>query len=53
MRYTVRYWDGKNIINDLFTNDYNAVVDRVIVLRKKYPSDDVWYADAIIEMLVG
>lgn len=53
MRYTVRYWNGTEIINDMHTDNYDEVVARVIVLRRKYPADDVWYADAIIEMLVG
>jgi hypothetical protein len=51
MRYTVRYWDGKNIINDLCTNDHDKVIERERELKKIY--EEVWTADAIIEMLVG
>jgi len=51
MRYLVRYWDGKNIINDLCSDDYDKIFERQQELKKIY--EDVWYADAIIEMLVG
>lgn len=51
MRYIVKYWDGKNIINDLFTNDFSEVIKRERELKKQY--DDVWYADILLEILVG
>jgi hypothetical protein len=51
MRYTVKYWDGKNIINDLSTNDFSEVIKRQHELKKQY--DDVWYADILLEILVG
>ena len=51
MRYTVRYFDGLNIVNDLQTNDFSKVLIREKELEKLY--EDVWYADAILEILVG
>lgn len=51
MRYTVRYFNGVNIINDLQTNDFSKVLIREKELKKLY--EDVWYADAIEEILVG
>jgi hypothetical protein len=51
MRYLVRYWDGKNIINDLATDDFSEVIKRERELKKQFT--DVWHADAILEILVG
>jgi len=51
MRYTVKYWNGKDIINDLITDSMEEVIERTHELKKQY--DDVWYADAILEILVG
>jgi len=51
MRYLVRYWDGKNIINDIWTNNFDEVIKREQELKKEYT--DVWHADVILEMLVG
>jgi len=51
MRYTVRYFNNVTIINDLSTNDFEKVLERIHELKKLYR--DVWYADAIEEILVG
>lgn len=53
MRYTVKYWDGKNIINDLQTNELAEAVKRELKLRKIYGRGNAWYADAVLELLVG
>lgn len=47
----VRYFNGVNIINDLQTDDFDKVLIREKELKKIY--EDVWYADAILEILVG
>ena len=51
MRYIVKYWDGENIIKDLSTNNFSEVIKRQHELKKQY--DDVWYADSVMEILVG
>lgn len=53
MRYLVRYWDGKNIINDLATNDCDAAYEREKELRAIYGRENVWTADAVVEIMVG
>ena len=51
MRYVVKYFDGVNIINDLWTNNFYEVLIREKELKKLYK--EVWYADTIEEILVG
>jgi hypothetical protein len=53
MRYLVRYYDGTNIINDLSTDSHSRAVDREFELRKTYGRENVWIADAVMEILVG
>jgi hypothetical protein len=53
MRYLVRYFDGVDIINDLRTDDFSKVLIREKELKKLYKEEDVWYADMILEFLVG
>ncbi len=51
MRYVVKYWDGKNIIDDIRTNNFDEVIKRERELKGKYT--EVWHADAILEIMVG
>jgi hypothetical protein len=53
MRYLVRYFDGVDIINDLRTDDFSKVLIREKELKKLYKEEDVWYADMVLEWLVG
>lgn len=53
MRYTVRYYNGTTIINDLVTDSYTEAVRREHILRKGWGGDRVWIADRIQEMIVG
>ena len=53
MRYTVRFYDGIQIINDLSTNDLSVAIKREVELRKVYGNDKVWMADILLEMMVG
>lgn len=51
MRYTVRFYNGIQIINDLSTNDLSLAIKREFELRKVY--DKVWMSDILLEMMVG
>jgi hypothetical protein len=53
MRYTVRFYNGIQIINDLSTNDLSVAIKREVELRKVYGNDKVWMADILLEMMVG
>jgi hypothetical protein len=53
MRYLVRYFDGVDVINDLRTDDFSKVLIREKELKKLYKEEDVWYADMVLEWLVG
>jgi len=53
MRYTLKYFNGKDVINHLFTNDLSALIKEERKLRKIYGEGNVWFADAILEILVG
>jgi hypothetical protein len=53
MRYTVRYYNGKDIINDSHTNCHDTAYNRERELREIYGRENVWIADAIMEILVG
>lgn len=55
MRYTVRVYDKKldYIKNVLSTDDHYKAISMERELRKIYGSDNVWIADAIMEILVG
>ena len=53
MRYTVKFYNGIQIINDLSTNDLSVAIKREVELRKVYGNDKVWMADILLEMMVG
>lgn len=53
MRYTVRYYNGVDIINDLSTNDESVAVQREIELKKQNPNFNVWICDILLELMVG
>jgi hypothetical protein len=54
MRYTVRYYNGVNIINDISTNLYNEALHREIQLREQWGKEGkVWIADKVMELMVG
>ena len=53
MSYTVRFYNGIQIINDLSTNDLSLAIKREVELRKVYGNDKVWMADILLEMMVG
>ena len=53
MRYTVRFYNGIQIINDLSTNDLSVAIKREVELCKVYGNDKVWMADILLEMMVG
>jgi hypothetical protein len=51
--YLVRYWNGKEIVNDLKTNSISKVIAREAELRKEYGKDNAWTADLMLEIMVG
>ena len=53
MRYTVRFYNGVDIINELTTDNLSAAIARESELIEQYGKDNVWIADAIQEILVG
>jgi len=53
MRYTVKFYNGIQIINDLSTNDLSVAIKREVELCKVYGNDKVWMADILLEMMVG
>ena len=53
MRYLVRYWNGKQIINDFSTDGFSEALARETELRKEWGSDNDWMADIIQEIMVG
>ncbi len=53
MRYTVRYYNGKDIVNDLSTNEYHIAIKRELEIKKQNPQFDVWVCDLVMELMVG
>jgi hypothetical protein len=53
MRYVVKFWDGKNIIDDMRSNDFDKILKRERELGAIYGKDNVWFADVIVEIMVG
>jgi len=53
MRYTVRFYNGIQIVNDLSTNDLSFAIKREVELREVYGNDKVWMSDILLEMMVG
>ena len=53
MRYTVRFYNGIQIINELNTNKISEAIDCESKLVEKYGKDNVWIADLITEIMVG
>jgi hypothetical protein len=53
MRYTVKYYNGIQIINDLVTNNLSQAIEREMQLRDQWGKDCVWTADRITELMVG
>ena len=57
MRYTVKYIDGKNVVNAVSTNDLAFAIKEEMRLKLEmtlaFPNTQVWIADAIEEIMVG
>ena len=53
MRYTVKLYKNKEILNYLDTNDEGLAHTTEFKLREKYGRENVWLCDAVVEMLVG
>ena len=53
MRYTVRYYNGKDIVNDLSTNELYIAIKRELELKKQNPQYKIWVCDSLMELLVG
>ena len=57
MRYTVKYIDGKNVVNAVSTNDLAFAVKEKLRLWSEmtlaYPNTQVWIVDAVEEIMVG
>ena len=53
MRYTVRFYNGIQIINELNTNNLSDAIDCESKLVEKYGKDNVWITDLITEIMVG
>ena len=57
MRYTVKYIDGKNIVNAVSTNDITFAIQEEMRLKLEMtlaaPNTQVWIADAVQEIMVG
>ena len=52
-RYTVKLYKDGEIIDYLNTDDGELAHATEYKLRKKYGRENVWLADAVIEILVG
>ena len=52
MRYTVRFYNGVDIINGFSTGNFSAAIAKEAELIEQYGKDNVWIADAIQEILV-
>lgn len=52
-RYTVKLLKDGEIIDYLNTDDSELAYTTENKLRKEYGRDNVWIADAVIEILVG
>tara|TARA_A100001035_G_C27396303_1_gene326561 strand:+ start:315 stop:485 length:171 start_codon:yes stop_codon:yes gene_type:complete len=52
-RYTVKLYKDGEIIDYLNTNDEVLAHQTEFKLRKTFGRDNVWIADAVIEILVG
>ena len=53
MRYIVKLHINKTIVNYLTTDDYSLALKKEIELRNKHGEDNVWIADALVEIMVG
>ena len=53
MRYVVKVAKENNIINIYNSEDYSSALNVMMFARKIYGDDNVWIADAVIEVLVG
>lgn len=53
MRYLVKYYNGVEIINDLRTNSLDEALTRERELRLVYGRENAWFADSVMEILVG
>lgn len=53
MRYTVRFYNGVDIINGFNTGNLSAAIAKWADLAQQYGKDNVWIADAVQEILVG
>ena len=57
MRYTVKYIDGKNVVNAVSTNDLAFAIQEEMRLKLEmtlaHPNTQVWIADAVEEIMVG
>ena len=53
MRYLVRYYNGKDIINDMSTDDCSKAIQRELELKKQNPQFKVWVCDLLMELMVG
>jgi len=53
MRYTVRFYNGVDIINGFSTGNFSAAIAKEAELIEQYGKDNVWIDDAIQEILVG
>ena len=53
MRYTVRFYDGVNIINELNTGNLSVAIARESELIEQYGKGNVWIADVVMEMMCG
>ena len=52
-RYTVKYYNGENFINDFFTDSMEDAIERERILSNVYGKEFVLIADSITEILVG
>ena len=53
MKYVVKFYDSKNIVNNLWSNDFDKILKRERELVAIYGKDNVWFADAVVEIMVG
>jgi hypothetical protein len=52
MRYTVKFYNGIQIINKLNTNNLSDAIDCGSELVEKYGKDNVWIADVVTEIIL-
>ena len=53
MRYTVRFYNGVDIINGFSTGNLSAAIAKEAELAQQYGKDNVWIADVIMEIMCG